>query len=126
MRRFALCFGALVLGLAIVQVTSAQDAKWANLKGQVVWQGDVPVQPKIVPGVNKDVCATDKEPLEEDYIINSKNKGLKNVFVWLRPADAKKDDWSPSYSRPFCCYSLRRPERRCRARLARQNPLRNS
>ncbi len=75
--------------------TPLQDG-WAKLKGQVVWDGQVPAQPKIVPGVNQNVCAQDKRPLEEDFIIDQKTNGLKNVFVWIRPAGAKGDDAFPA------------------------------
>lgn len=88
MCRYGLGLLALVCAFS---VTATADDKWATLKGQVIWDGPAPNQPKIVPGVNKDVCAMDKEALEEDYIINPKNKGLKNVFVWLRPTGAAKD-----------------------------------
>jgi hypothetical protein len=70
---------------------AADEPKWATLKGQVTWDGPVPEQPKIVPTLNKEVCALDKAPLEEDFIVNPKNNGLKNVFVWIRPEGAKGD-----------------------------------
>ncbi len=94
MRRIGLCLFALLFS-STASTLRAENGKWANLRGTVIWDGPAPVQPKIVPGVNKDVCALDKEPLEEDYIINPKNKGLKNVFVWLRPDGAKKGDPFP-------------------------------
>jgi hypothetical protein len=94
MRRYVLWLFAFVIGLTLPEAANAQ---WGALKGQVIWNpgSPVPVQPKIVPGVNADVCATDKAPLEEDYIVNPKNRGLKNVFVWIRPTGAKKDDAFP-------------------------------
>ena len=41
-------------------------------------------------GRSKSLPRMDKEPLEEDYIVNPKNKGVKNVFVWLRPTGADR------------------------------------
>jgi hypothetical protein len=63
---------------------------WAKLKGRVVWEGAVPVQQKIVPSIDQKVCARDKRPLEEDYIVDAKTRGLKNILVWIQPAGAQK------------------------------------
>jgi hypothetical protein len=95
MIRLVIGTSALLLGVAATTVLGADDAKWVTIKGKVVWEGPVPAQPKIVPGVNQDVCARDKDPLEEDYLINPKNQGLKNVFVWIRPEGLKRDDPFP-------------------------------
>ncbi|MCE9532199.1 MAG: hypothetical protein K8T89_13930 [Planctomycetes bacterium] len=94
MRHLGLGLFALVVGFFVNQSSSAQDAKWGNLKGQVQWQGPLPKIEKIVPGVNQAVCAMGG-PLEESYIINPKNQGLANVFVWIRPTGAMKDDAFP-------------------------------
>jgi len=56
----------------------------------VIWDAPNPDQMKIVPGTDKEVCAKDKVALEEDFLINPKNKGLKNVFVWIAPTGAAK------------------------------------
>ena len=90
MRRFGWCVIALAVG-SFLLATNAQAKDWVTIKGQVVWDDAVPVQPKITPGVNANVCAMDKDPLEEDYVVNPKNKGLKDVFVWIRPTGAAKD-----------------------------------
>jgi hypothetical protein len=76
-------------GRAKVGPAAPRDG-WAMLKGRVVWDGAVPDQQKIVPNVDKKVCALDKRPLEEDYIVDAKTGGLKNVFVWIQPAGAQK------------------------------------
>src|ERR1700691_1599990 len=94
MFRTGLSVAALALGLALTPAM-AQDGQRATINGTVVWDGAVPTQTKIVPGVNQDVCAKDKDPLEEDFIVNPKNKGLKNAFVWIRPDGAKGDDAFP-------------------------------
>jgi hypothetical protein len=72
-----------------VKAPALQDG-WAKLKGRIVWDGAVTVQPKIDPGVDKKVCAQDKRPLDEEYIVDAKNGGLKNVFVWIQPAVQQK------------------------------------
>jgi hypothetical protein len=94
MRRVALGLFVCAFGLACANPAAAQQ--WGTIKGKIVWDGPVPKQAKIEPKVNQDVCAKDKEPLEEDYVINPKNQGVKNVFVWIRPTGAAKDDPFPA------------------------------
>src|SRR5262249_26029613 len=95
-RLFMRRFGIFVLAIALwFSVSSIASAQWATIKGQIVWSGEVPKQPKITPTANADVCAKDKMPLEEDYLVNPKNKGVKNVFVWIRPTGLAKDDPFP-------------------------------
>jgi len=98
MNRSTLILSAL-LGtfLAALPSIAADDDKWANIRGSVTYPGAPPKQDPIVPGVDKNVCAKDQAAglLEEDFIINAKNKGLKNVFVWIRPIAAEKDDKFP-------------------------------
>jgi len=72
----------------VKQETPARQ--WATIKGQIVWSGAIPVQSPVKATVNQAVCAQDKAPLEEDFIIDPKSKGVKNVFVWIRPTGAEK------------------------------------
>jgi hypothetical protein len=62
---------------------------WGTIKGQVVWSGaDIP-KPTVI-AVNKDQqhCLA-KGPLDkDDLLIDAKTKGVKNVIVWLTPANA--------------------------------------
>jgi hypothetical protein len=88
-RYFSLAL-AVVAAIAFSPLAMAQQ-QWETVKGQIVWEGDVPKQPSIAVTADKKVCDLDKEPLEEDYLVNPTNKGLKNVFVWIRPVGAAKD-----------------------------------
>ncbi len=90
MRRYGLYLIACITAFVFSEQVKAQGGAWADLKGSVTWAGDPKAQAKIEPKVDVEVCAMDKAPLEEDYIINPVNKGLKNVFVWLRPVGAAK------------------------------------
>lgn len=90
-------FASLLVAIAtttIVAVTaanlSAQERQWTNLKGQIVWDGEVPKQSPIKATVDQDSNAKDSKPLEEDYIVNPKSKGLKNVFIWIDVTGAAK------------------------------------
>jgi hypothetical protein len=84
MRRVALGLFVCALGLGYAGPTEAQQ--WGTIKGKIVWDGPVPKQAKI----NQNACPNLAAPLEEDYLVNPKNQGLQNVFVWIRPAGAAK------------------------------------
>jgi len=84
-----LCAIALLTGFAL----TSQAADYVTVKGQIVWDESKPI-PKLTPlKVTKDeeVAAKDKEYYKdgtltnEELVINPKNKGIKNVFVWLAP-----------------------------------------
>lgn len=76
-----------VIGLCANAGAAAAQDKWATVKGQVIWTSPVPKQAKVNPKANELAkCVKDKAGLlEEDFIINPKNKGIKDVVVWIRP-----------------------------------------
>ena len=80
----ALC-AALVLGASGLSA-SAQDG-WSTVKGQVLYPAGkaVPARPKLDVSQDKAHCLKDGDILDETLIVNPKNKGIKNVVVWLRP-----------------------------------------
>jgi hypothetical protein len=70
----------------------AQNDKWGTVKGKIVWGGkDIPKRTPINVTVDKAHCLTanptanicDGTILDESWLINPKNKGVKNVFVWI-------------------------------------------
>jgi hypothetical protein len=78
---FALCC-ALMPAIA-----RSADAQWATIKGQVVYPTDKPI-PKRQPlavDVDKPACLAKGPILDESVIVNPKNRGIKNVVVYLRP-----------------------------------------
>jgi hypothetical protein len=80
----ALC-AALVVGATGLSAT-AQD-NWSAVKGQVVYPAGkaVPERKKLDVSQDKAHCLKDGDILDESLIVNPKNKGIKNVVVWLRP-----------------------------------------
>jgi hypothetical protein len=63
---------------------------WVTIKGQIVLPENVPI-PKRQPlnvNVNANVCLKAGPILDESVIVNPKNRGIKNVVVWLRPDNA--------------------------------------
>ncbi len=76
--------------LALLPVVAARgaDDKWVTIKGKIVWdtaRGAAPKQAAIKPTKDEEVCAKDKNFKTEDWVINPKNGGIKNVVVWLAP-----------------------------------------
>jgi len=75
-----------VLGLVLVLAVPGSadpgekkgEQKWGTVKGRVTWAGGV------VPNVRP-----------EEYVVNPKNKGVKNVFVWLMDASDPKAPKAP-------------------------------
>ncbi|HYV34525.1 MAG TPA: hypothetical protein VE988_02405, partial [Gemmataceae bacterium] len=81
---------AAVLCVASIEPANGhQNQQWGTIKGQVVWGGQQIPQPQLIqppPGVQ--VLA--KNPrfkggvLPDDaLVVNAKNKGIKNVFVYF-------------------------------------------
>ena len=68
----------------------AQSDDWGNVKGAVVWGGDkvperMPLDLKENP--DKAMCLKNGKILDETWIVNPKNKGLRHTFVWLAPKE---------------------------------------
>ena len=70
----------------------AQDAKaWGDLKGRIIWGGkDIPA-PKPIDAVkanqDKAHCLSKGPILDQEWVVDKKNKGLKWTFVWLEAKD---------------------------------------
>jgi hypothetical protein len=70
--------------------TDAQGNDWGTIKGRVVWGGkEIPKRKQIEVKVDPQHClkanptAKDGTILDEGLLVSEKNKGLKNVFVYL-------------------------------------------
>ena len=99
-------FFALVAALVAVSVASADD-KWATVKGQVVFPAGTPIPKREALNVtqDKDHCLSKGDILDESVIVNPKNRGIKNVVVYLRPDDNSdtKDQVYPCSDQPGGC-----------------------
>jgi hypothetical protein len=82
----------LCCALAATALPAGQPAptgNWVTIKGQVVFPEKLPI-PKRAPlivNANAAQCLAKGPILDESVIINPKNRGIKNVVVWLRPND---------------------------------------
>jgi hypothetical protein len=85
----------LVLGLA--RPVDAQGNQWGNIKGRITWGGkDIPKQQPIAAvNTSPDKAACHKDGnvvVDEKWVVNPKNKGLRWTFVWLANEDVKNKD----------------------------------
>ncbi|WP_020469239.1 cupredoxin domain-containing protein [Zavarzinella formosa] len=61
---------------------------WVTVKGKIVWdeaKGEAPKQIALVAGRDAQTAAMDTEFLSEEWVVNAKSGGIKNVVVWLAP-----------------------------------------
>ncbi len=86
-RRCLFSFAAGTLAIAgLLSFAQAQDNAWGDINGRIVWGGDkLPPAAIVNIGINPDAAACLKNGpiVDETWIVNPKNKGLKNTFVWL-------------------------------------------
>lgn len=87
--RFLALTAGLLAGLVGLagSPAAAQPGQWATVKGQVVFPAakPVPERPKLDVSQDKAHCLSKGDILDESVIVNPKNRGIKNVVVWLRP-----------------------------------------
>jgi hypothetical protein len=86
---------------ALILLASAraepQNSEWGTIKGRVVWGGDnLPETKWITVTVDQNHCLTanksakDGKIQDEALLVNPKNKGLKNVFVYIAEQPGKQ------------------------------------
>jgi hypothetical protein len=95
----------LALIIAIVAVSGASaEAQWATIKGQVLFPSGEPIPKREALNVTQDKehCLSKGDILDETVIVNPKNRGIKNVVVWLRPDNATdpKTKFAPNQINP--------------------------
>jgi len=103
--RFVALAGGLVAGLvALTAPAAAQPGQWSTVKGQVLFPAGSPVPERAKLDVSQDKahCLSKGDILDEGTIVNPKNRGIKNVVVWLRPDNATnaKATFTPAQINP--------------------------
>jgi hypothetical protein len=93
MKRWLLVAAALgiVAGLGLNRGDQAMAQKaageWGTIKGQVVWGGEAIPQRKEIAKVNENQdkahCLAKGPLLDEEWVVNKDNKGVRWTFVWL-------------------------------------------
>jgi hypothetical protein len=89
---------ALAAVLLLGHAAPAQAQTWGNIKGQVVWgEANIPKMGNANVDKDKEHCLSKGAIPLNDLIINSKNKGVKYVLVYLQDVkDAKSVKFSPA------------------------------
>ena len=89
---------------AFVSAVGAQDkGKWVTIKGQVVFPNDkdIPKRDNLKVETDKQHCLSKGAILDESVIVNPKNRGVKNVVVFLRPNNNNlKADFAKQHIHP--------------------------
>lgn len=71
----------------LADTAGAQGKDWGTVKGKVVWAGEMPKPAKLNVSQDKAVCLANGDLYDESLVVNTKNKGVKWVFIWLAPMD---------------------------------------
>ncbi len=84
--------GLIAIGTAIAifslsAPSRAQD--WSTVKGQIIFAGaPMPKQapiPAAAASPDKGICLKDKNLATEEWVIDPKTKGIRDVLIWLAP-----------------------------------------
>jgi hypothetical protein len=80
---------AIAVTFTALTTLSANAADWAIVKGQVVFPADKPIPKREALNVTQDKehCLSKGDILDESVLVNPKNRGVKNIVVWLRPEE---------------------------------------
>ena len=75
-----------------IQTVTAQADQWGTVKGKITWGGKVIPKQEPIAAVmvnpDKMACmAGGNIVVDEKYVVNPKNKGLRYAFVWLEQAN---------------------------------------
>lgn len=101
MRRLSpVAFFVAALASCLLPSADAQNPQWGDIKGRVVWAPPVlPLAAAIaVPPGNGAGCPA--KVANEEWVVNAKNKGLKNVFVWLEANKGETLPIHPNLAKP--------------------------
>ena len=114
--------GAALAGLFILTngaFVAAGDQQWGSIKGRIVWGKNIPKRKpleSVKANADKDHCLSKGPLLDEKWVVDAKDKGLRWTFVWLAPLDPKGGKSLPVHpslqkiNGPVACVGSR-PER---------------
>jgi hypothetical protein len=107
-------WGLLVMPvfLALIASSNGAEKQWTTIKGKVVLDAkiDIPKMAEIVPNADKEACLAKGKFFEEMLIVDPKTRAIKNVLVWIEPADSPKRK-SP-FPQELIHETLRKPEKK--------------
>ena len=87
----ALVLAAGALVFVLDRPTPAQNAAgWGDIKGKIVWPGDVPAPKELNVDKDQQHCLEKGKLFNEEWVIHKDSKGIKHAFVWLTPGAGKE------------------------------------
>jgi plastocyanin len=75
--------GLVCLTLLSLIGSAIGDDQWVTLKGRVAYDGEPPAMAELNITADQAHCLEKGKLLNETWIVNKSNKGVKNAFVWL-------------------------------------------
>ena len=93
MRNRLFCLAAFTAAAVLPTAAAQPPGGWSTIKGQVTFPAgkDLPKRAPLEVTQDKAHCLSKGQILDEALIVNEKNRGVKNVVVWLRPDDEDKE-----------------------------------
>ena len=76
-------FLAAMTSLAIASISA--QAQWATIKGQIILK-NAPAAAEVNVTADKEHCLSKGALKSEELVVNAKNQGVKNVWVYLKPS----------------------------------------
>ncbi len=77
--------------LALFVLPLSVSAQWATIKGQIVLP-NAPAAKKVNVTADKPHCLSKGALISDELVVNAKNNGVKNVWVYLKPHDGETFD----------------------------------
>lgn len=88
MKRLSTLCSSIIL--VSVVASPAALGQWGAVKGQIVYGGStIPVRKPLEVTTDKQVCLKHGPVLSEDWVVDKKTKGVRDVFVWIEPLKGK-------------------------------------
>lgn len=72
-----------ILSWICVGSLATVDQQWSTIKGQVICRADLPEAKELAVIADRDHCQDKGKIIDETWVVNKSNRGVKNVFVWL-------------------------------------------
>jgi len=77
----------LIVALLAAHITAAED-RWTTLRGRVVFDGEPPAVLELSVTADQGHCLARGPLVNETWVVNKSNKGVRNAFVWLASDEA--------------------------------------
>jgi plastocyanin len=81
-------FVCLLTLVGALPCLAADEDKWVTVKGKFVWdeaRGAAPKRTPLKADTDAQLAAKDPDFNSEEWIVNARNGGIKNVIIWLGP-----------------------------------------